>query len=79
MCYLMTNEKMYNTAKAYWKALMVNMNDGFTLEELLAHKENPTEEDESEVREVIRELGDFRLVKRIGERFYISNNTLVNV
>ena len=78
MCHLTLDEKKYDTRKEYWKAVIVNMSEGFTMTEILEHKKNPTQEDLRIIYGIIKEMGDLCLIKRIGDRFYISSSSIIN-
>lgn len=78
MCYLNLEERMYSNSKAFWKALIVNQKDFFTFNEILGIKKMASQNDILIIQEVIKELGDLQIIKRIGERFYIVENTLIN-
>lgn len=78
MCYLNLEERKYNSSKAFWKALIVNQRYFFTINDIFQIKNNPSKGDILLIQDVIKELGELQLIKRIGERFYILDNMLMN-
>ena len=77
MCYLCLEEKTYRNAKAFWKALIINQKESFTFNEILNLKKLPSEKDVIIIQDVIKELGELQIIKRIGDRFYIVESTFV--
>lgn len=78
MCYLNMVENKYNSSRAFWKALIVNQKYFFTIDDILQIKNNPSKEDLLLIQDVIKELGELQVIKRIGKRFYILDNMLMN-
>lgn len=77
MCYLSLEEAMYSNVKAFWKALIINQKGFFTFEKVLNMKETPTKKDILIIQEVIKELGELQIIKRIGNRFYIVESAFI--